>query len=191
MSFLATACAVTIVTSSICYAEPVIIKSSPSAKEAQWIKYPGQKNTILQLTTLGMQVAAEGEGLIRIWHTRSGTVHVAATCTPTKGPSSYVNMFPQLWEGDSDVIPPLTCLPGEGISVRMPSPNNPNPDAYVYHGELTRISVNQAPQSSQVEDLPPQQPVVVVDHRNVTDGLPIPPRSSTVIVGGLVNDGSL
>jgi len=189
-------CILSMIAPGICYAirtvTPVIIKCSPTSKEAQWQKYKGKPGTILTLNTLGMKVVAEGEELIRFWDlTKYVSPNVPATCTPTKGPSSYVNMFPWLFKGyHSDIISPLTCAPGEGISVRLASPNckTPAEDVY-YYGELIAVSDDEAPQLNQVDEIPP--PTQAMQIPNPTEQLVsrvgLPP---SVMVGGSGTGGS-
>ena len=133
--------------SSVCYADaydiPLTIKCRPTVEQAGWKEVKGAPNKQYTLTSLGLEIAGETGpeegGLFSKWtdHERGivryGVAHIIAKCTPN---GEEMDMFPDL-ALSHDPLPTLVCRKGEGLAVRFLSPNDPDPNKYIYHGRVT------------------------------------------------------
>jgi len=116
----------------------------------------GNPNIRFSLTTVGIQVAGEEE-LVTIWDDMEKGIFrsaidgqgpdILAECTPSR---KRMEMFPigGFAPGNG---PTLVCKPGEGITMIMLSPNDPDPKKYIYHAILNRDEMN--PSSVNVADI--------------------------------------
>jgi hypothetical protein len=130
-----------------CYAvkitvENIEIPCSEDFRDAPKYKYEGEPKTQYILEAIGIKEAGI-DGIIgfkEYWNKildKPGfgnylnyDVHVAAECIMA-GYTKYYNMWPP-----GKII---TCKKGEGLSIAMLAPNDPNPNKYHYVAKLTKI----------------------------------------------------
>jgi len=138
--------------SCTCYAETtfkkITIKCSGDFEKATWDIHEGEPNTRLILETNGIQEKGRTKlvDFNEYWNEvdheiKSSSyksiystykVNILATCTSLSKFQAFVNMWPP--------NKTLSCKKGEGISIIMLAPNDPDPNKYQYKATLTMIS---------------------------------------------------
>jgi hypothetical protein len=133
---------------STCYAEVTTqsLKAycSPKIENASYRGVKGKPNTQFTLTSIGLEIAGETgpteEGFFTKWDDpEKGVLHpgaivyILAKCTPN---GQEMDMFPDI-PLSHDPLPTLVCNKGEGLAVQFISPNDPDPNKYIYHGRVT------------------------------------------------------
>jgi hypothetical protein len=131
-----------------CYAvkitiEEIDIPCSKDFRDAPEYKYEGEPKTQYILETIGIkEIGIDGIiGCEEYWNKildKPGSniylnyeVHIAAECIVSKYASYRHNMWPP-----GEVF---SCRKGEGLSITMLAPTDPNPDKYHYIAKLTKI----------------------------------------------------
>lgn len=136
------------ITFGVCYAgtytEPVTIQCSPSCQKARWEPINARPNSQLTLTTVGMYVT--GEGIVIKWDDYGKSIfheddaRVVARCMFSKEEITMYDL-PDKLPSESSLLffPSLVCPKEEGIEIKFLSPNDPDPNKYVFHATLTVI----------------------------------------------------
>lgn len=118
--------------------KPVEVLCSSTVRAAGWHEIVGGPDARFSLTTNGMEV--KGEGLVFKWdNLEEGIFHdgdspyVIAKCLPSEKELKMYDLpdeFPY-------TPPTLVCAKGESIAIRFLSPNDPDPERYIYKATLT------------------------------------------------------
>lgn len=152
-----------LVVSSMSYAKTytveVNVNCSPSVELAGWKFLNSHPKRQLTLTTEGMYI--KGEGLVKLWddddeandyenpvfhsQTVGDMAVVVAGCVSSGGEM-------QMYSYDQGTNPPvLVCPKGDGIKMRFITPNNPDPEQYVYHATLTVVEDDEPLEKATIE----------------------------------------
>ena len=130
----------------------VVIKCSPSPKEAEWIKFQGKPNIKVRLITKGIKIDGNEE-LITDWSEYEkrhrevsevdidGILHIVIKPSSLKNPYNKIDSYKDIKISEEGRCA-FNGNPGEGFSIKMFSPNDPNPEKYQYVGLLEIICTN-------------------------------------------------
>ena len=150
-------CFLLCIVSSVCYAGtytvPVSIKCSSSIPEAGWKQIAGDPRKQLTLTTEGVYI--KGEGLVRLWDDDDNYIYHSESVGDTALVRAQCLSFSQsmkMYDFETGDNPPvLVCPKGDGIKMRFISPNNSDPEQYVYHATLTVVEDDEPLEKSTIE----------------------------------------